>query len=265
MDILTSVILGAVQGLTEFIPVSSSGHLIIVRELFGINGGYSLAFDAVLHLATSFAILVYFRKDIWKLLVTAYDWTLGKDIEKENRNLLVALILGTIPVVIIALLFEQFITDEIRKPLVVAVALIAGSIIFWLAEQVAEQNRQLTVRRGVLAGIFQIFALLPGMSRSGITISGGLFMGLSREVATRFSFLLAFPLVFGIGIKKLYDLGVDGLLLDFGLSLFVGSVTAFIFGVISISVMIKYLKNHTLTAFVIYRIILAVIILIVVL
>jgi undecaprenyl-diphosphatase len=265
MDILTSIILGAVQGLTEFIPVSSSGHLIIVREIFGINGEYSLAFDAVLHLATSLAILIYFRKDIWGLLTAAYDWTFGKKIEKENRNLLVALILGTIPVVVIAFFFEQFITDEVRSPIVVAVALIAGSIIFWLAEQVAEQNRSLTVRRGFLAGIFQIFALLPGMSRSGITISGGLFMGLTRETATRFSFLLAFPIIFGIGIKKLYDLGVGGLLLDLGPSLFMGSITAFIFGLISISMMLRYLKNHTLTLFVIYRIVLAIVILIVVL
>jgi undecaprenyl-diphosphatase len=265
MDILTAVILGAVQGLTEFIPVSSSGHLIIVREIFGINGGYSLAYDAVLHLATSLAILIYFWKDIRELLNTAYVWTLGREIEKEKRNLLVALILGTIPVVAIAFLFQEFITDEIRSPIVVAVALIAGSIVFWIAEQVAEQNRALTPRRGLLAGIFQIFALLPGMSRSGITIAGGLFMGLNRETATRFSFLLAFPLIFGAGLKKLYDLGVDGLLLDLGPSLIIGSVTAFIFGLIAIKGMLKYLKNHTLTVFVVYRIILAIIILVVVL
>jgi len=231
MNILTSIILGAVQGLTEFIPVSSSGHLIIVREILGLNGLYSLAFDAVLHLATSLAILIYFRKDIWRLLTTTYNWTLGKEIEREDRNLLVALVLGTIPVVVVAFLFEGFITDEIRSPIVVAVALIAGSIVFWIAEQMAEQNRHLTPRRGALAGIFQIFALLPGISRSGITISGGLFMGLNRETATRFSFLLAFPLVFGVGLKKLYDLGVDGLLVDLGGTLMVGFITAFVFGI----------------------------------
>ena len=265
MDILTSVILGAVQGLTEFIPVSSSGHLIIVREILGINDSYNLAFDAVLHLATALAILIYFRKEIRELLNTAYDWTLGKEIERDSRNLLVALILGTIPVVIIGFFFEGFVTDEIRSPIVVAVALIAGSIVFWIAEQMAEKNRHLTPRRGFLTGIFQIFALLPGVSRSGITISGGLFMGLNREMATRFSFLLAFPIVFGVGIKKLYDLGVDGLLLDLGLTLVIGSITAFVFGLLSINMMLKYLKNHTLTAFVVYRIILAVVILVVVL
>jgi len=260
-----SIILGIVQGVTEFLPISSSGHLVLAREFLNINDSGGLAFDVVLHLATAFAVLIYFRKEIIDLIKTAYNWLLGNEIEKASRNLLVALILGTIPVVIVAFLFEQFITEEIRSPLVVAVALIAGSIIFWIAEQVAEKNRNLTARRGFLAGIFQIFALIPGVSRSGVTISGGLFLGFNRELATRFSFLLGFPIILGSGLKKLYELGVDGLLVDLGAPLVISSVVAFVFGFLSIHWMLRFLKHHTLTVFVVYRIVLAVIIFIVVL
>jgi undecaprenyl-diphosphatase len=265
VELLNSIILGAVQGLTEFVPVSSSGHLVLVREFLGLNNNQGLAFDAVLHLATAFAILVYFWKEIINITKTAYDWTLGKSIEIKDRNLLIALLLGTIPTALVAYFFEEFITGDIREPVVVAVALIAGSIVFWVAEQVAEKNRELTPRRGFLTGIFQIFSLIPGISRSGITISGGLFLGLNREMATKFSFLLGLPIILASGLKKAYDLGVEGLLLDLGLSIIVGSITAFIFGLLSIKLMIRYLKNHTLMAFVIYRIVLAVIILFVVL
>jgi len=270
MNIIEAIVLGAVQGLTEFIPVSSSGHLVLVRELFGINNAQGLAFDAVLHLSTSFAVLVYFWPEIKILFQTALLWLKDKngsdeEIEKENLNLLKALILGTIPVVIVAFFFEGFITGDLRSPLVVAAALIAGSIIFWLAEQTGDGRRRLTPKRGLLAGSAQIIALIPGISRSGITIAGGLFAGLNREMATKFSFLLAFPIVFGAGLKKLLDLGFNGLLEELGLTIIVGSFAAFIFGYISIKYMLHYLKNHSLTIFVVYRIILAAVVIIAVL
>ena len=265
MGVFESIILGAVQGLTEFIPVSSSGHLVLVREFLNIDNAGSLAFDAILHLSTALAVIIYFWKEIKSLFKTAYNWILGRETEAKDKILLTALILGTIPTALIAYFFERFLADEIRSALVVAVALIAGSIIFWLAEQVAEKNRELSVRRGVIAGIFQILALIPGVSRSGITISGGLFMGLSRETATKFSFLLAFPIIFASGLKKIFDLGAEGLLSSLGSSILIGSLVSFILGLCSIHLMLKYLKNHTLTIFVVYRIVLAVIILFVVL
>jgi len=299
MELVETLILGAVQGLTEFIPVSSSGHLVLTRTLFGINNDQGLAFDAVLHLATSLAILFYFRSDIKNLAKTfasSYlpiraNWKIagwlwrkrrdGKNRRKteidegnetnkknddgENLILLKALIFGSMPVVVFAFLFEKFITAELRTPPVVALALVAGSIIFWLAEQTGEKNRKLTSGRGFWTGFAQIFALIPGISRSGITIAGGLFAGLNRETATRFSFLLAFPIVFGSGAKKLLDLGLAGLLGELGFSIIVGSLTAFVFSYLSIKYMLMYLKNHSLTIFVFYRIILAAVIFIAVL
>ncbi|HJN62643.1 MAG TPA: undecaprenyl-diphosphatase UppP [Candidatus Paceibacterota bacterium] len=264
MTILDSIILGAIQGLTEFIPVSSSGHLVIAREFLNINNSGGLAFDAVLHLATALAVLIYFRKEILDMIKTAIDWIMGREVKRESRILLLALILGTIPVVVVAFYFEKFFEEGIRDPLIVASALIAGSLVFWIAEKVAEKNRNLTIRKGLLAGVFQTLALIPGVSRSGITISGGLFMGFNRELATRFSFLLGFPIILGSGLKKLFDLGSDGLLIDLGASLVVGSVVAFVLGYFSIYWMLRYLKNHTLTLFVIYRIVLAVVIFLIV-
>jgi len=126
------------------------------------------------------------------MIKTAIDWIMGREVKRESRILLLALILGTIPVVVVAFYFEKFFEEGIRDPLIVASALIAGSLVFWIAEKVAEKNRNLTIRKGLLAGVFQTLALIPGVSRSGITISGGLFMGFNRELATRFSFLLGF-------------------------------------------------------------------------
>jgi undecaprenyl-diphosphatase len=266
MSIFDSIILGLIQGLTEFIPVSSSGHLVLAREFFKIGDNNGLAYDAVLQLATAFAVLVYFRNELWALFKTGYAWVKGNgEVDLENKALLTALVLGTIPAMLAGIILEKFLDGAIRDSLVVASALIAGSIVFWIAEQVAEKNRHLTGRRGFLIGIFQVFALIPGVSRSGITISGGLFMGLNRELATRFSFLLSFPIIMGSGLKKFIDLGFSGLLNDIGISLLTGSVTAFVFGILSIHFLIKYLKNHTLTLFVVYRIVLAVVILFVVL
>ena len=256
MNIGTSIILGAVQGLTEFIPVSSSGHLILVRELLGINDSAGLAFDAVLHLATALAVLIYFREDILRLIKTFLNtyvpiranWN-SEEMEKGDQNLMKALIVGTIPVVIIAFIFEKFLTEDIREPLVVVGALVAGSIIFLIAEQTAEKNRKITARRGFWTGLAQVLALVPGMSRSGITIAGGLFSGLNREMATKFSFLLGFPIIAGAGLKKLLDIGTSGLLSELGLSLIFGSVTAFLLGYWSIDFMMKYLKKRSLMPF----------------
>lgn len=264
MGIVESIILGAVQGITEFVPVSSSGHLVLVRELLGINNSIGLAYDAVLHLATALAVLIYFREDILRLIKTFIAWLKKEETEKEDLNLIKALIVGTIPVVLIAFIFENFIGTEIREPLVVVGALVAGSIIFLIAEQTAEKNRKINARRGFWTGLAQVLALIPGMSRSGITIAGGLFTGLTREMAAKFSFLLGFPIIAGAGLKKLLDIGSTGLLGELGLSLIIGSVVAFIMGYLSIDFMMKYLKKRSLLPFIIYRILLAVAVFIIV-
>jgi len=263
MDIFSSIILGIVQGLTEFLPISSSGHLIIARDLLGLELQNSLAFDAVLQLATTLAVLVYFWKDLWGIFFTFCRWVSGKMVERKEKVMLLAVILGTIPAVILGLLLEDAMETIFRSTNLVAVTLVLGALVMWLAEKFAKQTEEISTNKGFWIGCFQALALIPGMSRSGMTISGGLFLGLSREMATRFAFIMAFPILFGSGMKKLLDLGVGGLSGSAGLSLFTGSITSFVVGLLAISFLIKFLKKNTLRAFVIYRIVLAILILII--
>ena len=233
---MNAIILGIVQGLTEFIPVSSSGHLILAREFLSVHGN-DLAFDAVLQLATVLAVLVYFWKDLWGLL---YDWKKLKII-----------ILATIPAVVFGLLLEKYMETVFRNVLLVAIMLAVGSFIMLLSEYFSTKDKQLTLKNGFIIGLFQCLALIPGMSRSGMTISGGLFTGLSREEATRFSFLLSFPIILGSGLKKLLDIPhIDA-------SLSISFVVSFLVGLGAIHFLIKFLKNHSLRTFAWYRIILA--------
>ena len=261
MDIISGIILGVVQGLTEFLPISSSGHLILAREVLGLKTSYGLSFDAVLQLATSLAVLVYFRADFMRLFKVATAWLQRRAIEQKDKILLLALIIGTIPAVILGLLLEDYMGTTFRSSELVAFALIAGAVLFFLAEKFAKKNENLTVKKGLWIGLFQTLALIPGMSRSGMTISGGLFFGLSREDAARFSFMLAFPIIFGGGMKKLLELSGSGALSEIGLSLLVGALSAFIVGMFAIHYLLKYLKNHTLGIFIVYRLALAVLVL----
>jgi undecaprenyl-diphosphatase len=257
MTLLDSVILGIIQGLTEFIPVSSSAHLIIIRDILGIQSGNGLAFDAVLQLATVLAVLVYFWKDILSLIKSFVFWVIGKGIEDSQKILILSIIIGTIPAIILGLLLESYMDTVFRTLFLTSVTLVFGSILFFVAEKFAKQNENLTIRKGFIVGLFQTLALVPGMSRSGMTISGGLFMGLSREMATRFSFLLSFPIILGSGLKKLLDLVKGGELSSVGLELLLASIIAFIVGIFAIHFLIKYLKTHSLKAFAWYRISLA--------
>jgi undecaprenyl-diphosphatase len=261
MEIVNSVILGVVQGLTEFIPVSSSGHLILAREILGMNLEYSLAFDAVLQLATTFAVLVYFRKDIFNLAKNFLKFISGKFVEAKELILLKAVVIGTIPAVVIGFLLEDKMDTIFRSSFLVAMTLIVGGLIMFFAERFAKQNLDLNVKRGIGIGFFQALALIPGFSRSGMTISGGLFLGLKREVATRFSFILAFPVLLGAGLKKLLDLGSTGLLDSVGVELLLGSLASFAVGLLAIHFLVTFLKKHTMNAFVVYRFVLAIVVL----
>ncbi len=263
MDIPQGIILGAVQGFTEFLPISSTGHLIIVRELLGLSVSYGLLVDAVLHLATALAVLLYFRRDFLRLTVSLFRWVRYRDIHQKDRNLLLALFLGTIPAVVLGLLFEDSIAGVFRSVEVVAFSLIAGSIIFVLAEYVGKRNvlQEVSPSTGVRIGLFQALALIPGMSRSGMAISGGLIFGLTREEAARFAFLLSFPIILGAGMLSLLQLSSDGFLAELGVSMLVAAVSAFITGWFAIHYLLKYLRTHTLGIFVVYRVALAIVLL----
>ncbi len=261
MDIFQAVILGIVQGLTEFIPVSSSGHLIILREFLGIHGA-DLAVDAVLQLATILAVFSYFFNDFADLGKAFVRLLSGKIVSEEDKRMLAAIALGTIPALILGLILEDKMETIFRDSHLVAIMLLLGSGLMFLAEILARQNSGLTAKKGIVIGFFQALALIPGVSRSGATISGGLLTGLDRSSATRFSFLLAFPIILGSGLKQFIDLFKAGELSSIGPTLGVGFLVSFIVGLLAIHYLLRYLKHHRLTVFIWYRIILAFLILI---
>lgn len=257
MDAFSALILGLVQGLTEFLPISSSGHLILAREILGLQQEFGLAVDAILQLATILAVGIYFYKDLISLAKTAVFFILRKPIDQNIKTLLIAIILGTIPALIAGLLMEKTMETIFRSAELVAITLILGSILFWIAEKMAKQNKPLDTKKGFLIGLFQTLALVPGVSRSGSTISGSLILGLTREQAARFSFLLSFPIILGSGLKKLFDLQNEQSADILNFPLLLSFVTAFSVGLICIHFLLRYLKNHTLNIFIIYRLALA--------
>lgn len=250
---LEALVLAVVQGLTEFLPVSSSGHLILVREFFGFDTHGSLAFDALLHLATSLAVVVYFRKDLARVVASLFHPS------TENRTLLWALVFGTVPAAVAGFLLEGFVETSFRDGALVAWALIAGSLLFIAAEKWGKADKALTSHSGFWIGVFQALALIPGISRSGASISGGLLLGMPREEATRFAFLLSFPILFGAGLKKLFDVLGGSAAVALGPAV-LGSITAFLIGILAIHFMLQFLKHHTLYPFVVYRVALALLI-----
>jgi len=259
MEWIEAIILGLVQGITEFLPVSSSGHLVLVNEWLSIEGVNELAYTAVLHFATTAAVMLYFRNDLWNLL-QVFLRKLGRlPVNDKEITLLYALVIGTIPAVFVGLLLENFISGHLQSPLIVAGVLASTSIFFLYAEwryYLRPSYGEITLKSGLLIGLFQALALLPGMSRSGSTIAGGMLLGLSRYEATRFSFLLAIPITLGVGIKKSLDLlkeqgSVDWLMIG------VGASVAFVTALIFIHFFLKFIRKYTLWPFVWYGIILA--------
>ncbi|MFH1047677.1 MAG: undecaprenyl-diphosphatase UppP [Patescibacteria group bacterium] len=259
MDIISGIILGAVQGLTEFLPISSSGHLILVRSFLSLPSADGLAFDAVLQLATTFAVAIYFWRDLLELAHALYRWIRRQPINPTARAMLSAIAIGTVPAIILGLTLEELMDSVFRSTMIVVGTLLIGAALMYAAELYANRRpkSELTWRRGLIIGLFQCLALVPGMSRSGSTISGGLFVGLSRAQAARFSFLLSLPILAGTGLKKLMDLGTSGSLNELGLGLLAGFIAAFVVGLAAIHFLIGFLQRHSLRAFVAYRVLLA--------
>lgn len=255
MGIFDAIILGIVQGITEFLPISSTGHLILARAWLSISADHGLAIDAVLQLSTALAVLIYFRRDIKAI---TFDFFTGRE-----RKLGSAIVLGTIPAVVAGLFLESYMETTFRSAELVAWMLMAGSLLFLAAEYAAKRYAMwglvtsVTPARGFVVGLFQCLALIPGMSRSGSTIVGGLFLGFTREEAARFGFLLSLPILFGSGLKKLFELSGEGLLPMLGFPLALSALVAFLVGLAAIHYLLRYLRNHTLMVFVIYRVFLA--------
>jgi len=260
MNVLEAIVLGIVQGIAEFLPISSSGHLILAREVLGLQVPEGLAVDATLQLATALAVVLYFRNDLLSIARGAWDMLRGKDVVRETRVLLVALLIGTVPAVLAGLFLEDMMDTVFRSAHLVAWVLIAGSVLFLIAERVyvrQEERRELTVSKGLWIGLFQTLALVPGMSRSGATIAGGMLLGLSRETAARFSFLLSVPIILGSGGKKLLDLGSANTQTSEWFMIGLAALVAFASGLAAIHFLLTFLKKHSLIPFVVYRIALA--------
>jgi undecaprenyl-diphosphatase len=268
--VLQALVMGVVQGLTEFLPVSSSGHLIIVPFLFGWDDAFlnSLEFSVMLHLGTLVALLVYFRVD-WLRLVPAglaavRDRSFHDD---EDRRLAWLLIASTIPAALIGLLFGDVIESTFRSVGLVAVTLVVGGLIILFADRFGAKSRgieDVTFPIAVGIGAAQALALIPGISRSGISISAARMVGMDRESAARFAFLMATPITAGAGLfeaRKLLS-GETGLQFD-ALPLIVGMIAALVSGLIAIRFMLSYLRSQSLDVFVWYRFVLAAIVLIV--
>ncbi len=263
-EIIKAIVLGIVQGLTEFLPISSTAHLRIVPALFGWNDP-GAAYTAVIQLGTMLAVIIYFIKD----LVTIYKSVLinlfkGKFITDLNSQLGWYIILGTIPVGIAGLLFEDLIENEFRSLYVIIFSLIFFALLLALAEKFSKRKldiSQMTLSKAFIVGIAQAFALIPGASRSGVTITGGLFVGFNRETAARFSFLLSVPAIFLSGVYEFYKIFPE-LTQEFTLSLFIATLFSFLSGILAIEFLLKYLRTHTTFVFVWYRIILGILLLI---
>ncbi|WP_420176073.1 undecaprenyl-diphosphate phosphatase [Luteococcus sp. OSA5] len=258
MSWLQTIVLSIVQGLTEFLPVSSSGHLRIVSTLFwGEDAGAS--FTAVIQLGTELAVLVYFAKDIWQI---ATGWLRGildkalRDTVEYRMGWMV--IVGTLPVSVIGFLGKDYIRDALRNLWYTAAVLILFSFVFIAAEKFGNKRREaheLTMRDAVIMGLAQSLALIPGVSRSGATISSGLFLGQKRETATRFSFLLAIPAVLASGLFSLPDAFAPAAGQSAtGAQLFVGSAIAFALGYASIAWLLKFVSGHSFAWFAAWRI-----------
>lgn len=259
MNIIQAIILGIVQGLTEFIPVSSSGHLVVTHRLLDAEGA-GLLFDVALHIGTLLALTAFFYKDIIKYLRAIF-------VRNDNSRIAWLLVFATLPAVIIGILLQSAAETNFRSIRLVAMNLILLGLVMLLAERYAARRkaktefRKISRSQALAMGVAQAAAIVPGVSRSGGTITAGLFFGLDRVSATRFSFLLAIPITFGAIIKVLV---ADSAFADVGgqMGIFVaGILAAALSGLVAIRFLISYLSRHSLAAFAYYRVALGIIVL----
>ncbi len=259
MDLFSAALLGVVQGLTEFLPVSSSGHLILARAFFGWDPGrYGIAFDAACHVGTLLAVVAYFRSDVGQLIAAAPGALSGRDGEWERLGRLI--IVGTIPIVIVGGLFGDVIEARVRTPLVVAVNLIIGGFGLIWVERIGRQVREarsLGYGEALAIGIAQAAALAPGLSRSGATLTVSMYQGLRRDSAARFVFLMSLPAVFAVAVKETYELSKVGMAGIPVTLMAVGLVVSALVGYLTVKYFLRYLAGHSLAVFAYYRFALA--------
>lgn len=263
MNYFNAILFGFVQGITEFLPVSSSGHLILLHEFIDLPINNEVAFDVALHFATFLAIFYFFYKDIWRIAL-AWLKSFKRGANPDSR-LGWYIIIATVPAAFFGVFFDDIIENVLRSPLVVIFMLIFVGILFIVFERIGKKILELNDinwQKSLAIGFSQAIALIPGTSRSGITIIAGLGAGLKREVALRFSFLISLPIIFGASIKEIPGLFSQSYEAQELVVIALAFVSTFIFGMLTISFFMRYVKNNSLTVFAWYRFVLAALILI---
>lgn len=269
MTIFQTIILGIVQGITEFFPISSSGHLIAIRYLFNFgldNAKAELVFDIALHFGTFMAIFIFFFKDFWKMITQGFRFK-GKDGKYSFKNLkhegkiMWYIVAACVPAGVMGILFEDVIEKYIRTPLVVAISMAVMGIIMYVVDKYSKSEssmEEITLKQAMGVGIGQMLAMIPGFSRSGTTMTAARAMKIDRKSAAKFSFLLGAPVMFGAALLAIKDLTLDMINVQFIL----GVLVSFVVGMISIKALMKIVEKIGFGVFAIYRVVLAVIIIV---
>ena len=256
MDLAQIILLAIVQGLTEFLPISSSAHLILVPLLLNWPD-QGLAFDVAVHVGSLIAVVFYFRREVRQML-KAWFQSLSGDGSSRDSRLAWWIILGTIPAVIIGFIFKGLIESELRSPWVIAATTIVFGLLLWVADRSPSKSRSehdLGFKDVLVIGLFQAIALIPGTSRSGITITAGLLLGMNRRSAARFSFLLSMPLIFASGSLQTLDLLQSSLTIDW-MALILAIVLSAVSAGLCIHYFLKLIDGIGMLPFVIYRLLL---------
>lgn len=262
MQLIDAAILGLLQGITEFLPISSSGHLIIAERLLNLPVNELKSFDISVHFGTLLAILVYFGRDIAALIHAAVVFVIpgksraaGEEV-KENQKLCFYLILASVPALFIGYMWGDNIDEYFRSPLSAAVLLIAVGVLFFVVEEIHKKVKEgkIGLNKAIVIGLAQACALIPGVSRSGVTISAGLVQGIKRDHAARFSFLLGSIAIAAATAMAALEVKSGEVTLPPLLTTATGVICSFLAGFASIAFLMKFLKNHTLNAFAVYRI-----------
>lgn len=269
MKIIETIILGIIQGIAEFLPISSSAHLIIFRDIFGIGtfitGEYEMSFDIALHFGTLLAIIVYFFKDFWKMFIKGFS----KGMKDPDGKMMWLVVIATIPAAIFGLLFEDIIDEMVRGNFIlIACALAIMGIIINYCDKLSKNNRtfkDMKLKDAIIIGCAQVCALIPGFSRSGTTISAARVLKINRSDAAKFSFYLSAPVVLGAVLIKILK-GEMIALITYDLKIFIiGVLISFISGLLCIKFLLKYIKNHDYNIFMWYRLLMSLTILLVLL
>ena len=275
MNLLNAIILGFVQGLTEFLPISSSAHLRIVGEFLGTGADPGARFTAITQIGTEIAVVLFFWRDIVRI-VSRWALSLARKVPRDDPDARMGwlIIIGSLPIIILGLLFQDQIETVLRNLWITAIMLIVFGILLGVADAIGAKNRRLkdlTYPHGILYGLAQALALIPGVSRSGGTITMGLFLGYERKAAARYAFLLAIPAVLGSGFYQVYKSIKEPCLAGatnctpevFGpIETLVATIVAFIVGLFVIAFFMRYISRHSFLPFVIYRVVVGILLMV---